>query len=169
MLRRRVIAPFNAWLSATSITKRFLTIGGVDNSLTDEAYDRPNYISGQGLYASSESPDGGWYNKGAFLEATTGYFGDVGRNTMSAPSIFGLDGELHKSFRMPYNEHHQFTLRFEAFNVLNHPVWGEPNPNILAGSAIAGAPTNAAHAGFGVITGTAISMRQLQLGAKYTF
>src|SRR2546427_8370096 len=30
MLRRRVIAPFKVCVSATSTTKRFLTIGGVD-------------------------------------------------------------------------------------------------------------------------------------------
>ncbi|HUA86217.1 MAG TPA: carboxypeptidase regulatory-like domain-containing protein [Bryobacteraceae bacterium] len=148
-----------------------LTIGGVDNSLTDEAYDRPNYISGQALYASNQAAGagGGWYNRNAFIEAPTGYFGDVGRNPVSAPAIFGLDGFLHKNFTMPYNEHHQLQLRFEAFNILNHPVWGEPNPNILAGAAIPGAPNGAARAGFGVITSTAIAMRQIQLGAKYTF
>ena len=148
-----------------------LTIGGVDNSLTDEAYDRPNYISGQAAYASNQASGagGGWYNRNAYVEAPTGYFGDVGRNSVAAPRIFGMDAFLHKNFAMPYNEHHQIQIRFEAFNVLNHPVWGEPSPNILAGAAIAGAPTGAAHAGFGVITGTAIAMRQLQLGAKYTF
>jgi hypothetical protein len=146
-----------------------LTIGGIDNSLTDEAYDRPIYVSGQAANASNQTPAGGWYNKSAYTEAPTGYFGDVGRNTVSAPRIFAFDSFLHKDFHMPYSEHHQLQLRFEAFNVLNHPVWGEPNPNILAGGAIPGAPIGAAHAGFGVISSTAISMRQMQLGAKYTF
>ena len=59
--------------------------------------------------------------------------------------------------------------RVEAFNVLNHPVWGAPNGNILAGGAFPGAPENAAHQGFGVITSTALPMRQIQLGLKYTF
>jgi hypothetical protein len=147
-----------------------LTIGGIDNSLTDEAYDRPNYVSGS-AYNSPQSVDGGWYNRSAYVEAPTGYFGNVARNSVSAPGIFGTDMELHKSFRMPYNEHHQFTLRFEAFNVLNHPVWGEPSPNILAGSQIAGEPATAARSGFGVISSTltTVPMRQLQLGAKYTF
>ncbi len=150
-----------------------LTIGGVDNSLTDEAYDRPNYIGGQARYAGNQAAGsgGGWYNRSAFIEAPTGYFGDVGRNFVSAPRIFGMDAFLHKNFAMPYNEHHQLQLRFEAFNVLNHPAWGEPNPNILAGAAIPGQPAGAARAGFGVITTTlsTIPMRQLQLGAKYTF
>jgi hypothetical protein len=149
----------------------WINIGGVDNSLTDEAYDRPNYVSGQSLYASDKTVDGGWYNRSAFVEAPTGYFGNLGRNPVSAPGIFGTDMELHKSFRMPYNEHHQFTLRFEAFNVFNHPVWNGPQQSILAGSAVPGEPATAAHLGFGVISSTlsTIPMRQLQLGAKYTF
>jgi len=144
-----------------------LTNGGVDNSETDEAYDRPNYVGGPAN--ASNQTTGGWYNRAAFAEAPPGTFGSVGRNTVTAPGIVMIDAELHKAFRMPYNEHHQVQLRFEAFNVLNHPNWGEPNPNILQGAAIAGAPAGTAHSGFGVISGTATAMRQLQLGLKYTF
>jgi hypothetical protein len=88
---------------------------------------------------------------------------------VTAPGTFGIDAELHKAFVMPYNEHHQLQFRFEAFNVLNHPNWGGPNGNILAGGAIPGAPAGSAHAGFGVISSIAIPMRQLQVALKYTF
>jgi len=142
-----------------------LTIGGVDNSSTTGGYDRPN-ATGLAANASSQST-AGWYNRSAFVEAPFGSYGNVGRNTVSAPGIFGFDAELHKAFKV--TEHHQFQFRFEAFNVLNHPNWSEPNPNILAGAAIAGQPSGAAHAGFGVISSTAGAMRQLQLGLKYTF
>jgi hypothetical protein len=47
-------------------------------------------------------------------------------------------------------------FRFEAFNVLNHPVWAAPNSNILS-------------TGFGTVTGTAVAMRQLQVALKYYF
>jgi hypothetical protein len=57
----------------------------------------------------------------------------------------------------------------EAFNVFNHPVWGAPNANILAGAAFQGAAPNAAHQGFRVISSTAIPMRQLQMALKYSF
>jgi hypothetical protein len=146
-----------------------LTIGGVDNSETDEAYDRPSYSTGP-VNASSQTPNH-WYNPSAFFEAAPGTFGDVGRNTMTAPGVFNIDAELHKSWTMPYSEHHHLQLRFEAFNVLNHPNFGEPNPNILQGAAIPGAPAGTAHAGFGVISGLSpgTTMRQLQVALKYTF
>ena len=72
---------------------------------------------------------------------------------------------------MPYREGHQVQFRAEAFNVLNHPNFGGPNGNILAGAAVAGAPANTPHQGFGVINtlATGIPMRQIQLGLKYTF
>ncbi len=169
-------AVIGGWQTGGTVTwqgglPQSLSIGGIDNSLTDEAYDRPDYVTGQSLYNSPKTVDGGWFNRAAYVEAPTGYFGDVARNNVSTPGIFGTDMELHKSFTMPYNEHHQLTLRFEAFNVFNHPVWSAPNGNILAGSQIAGEPATAARTGFGVISGTlgTIPMRQLQLGAKYTF
>jgi hypothetical protein len=59
--------------------------------------------------------------------------------------------------------------RFVAFNVFNHPSWGAPSRNIRAGAAFAGAPSNAARQGFGVISSTAIPMRQLQVALKYSF
>jgi hypothetical protein len=72
---------------------------------------------------------------------------------------------------MPYNEHHQVQFRVEAFNALNHPNFGGPSGNILAGAVSPGQPATAPHVGFGQINTLAsgISMRQLQLGLKYTF
>jgi hypothetical protein len=147
-----------------------LSIGAIDNSETNEAGDRPNYVSGQSIYASHESPQG-WYNPSAFVEAPAGTFGNVDRNSINSPGIFTIDAELHKEWTMPYSEHHRLQLRAEAFNVLNHPNFGEPNPNILAGAPIPGAPAGSAHAGFGVISGLApgTTMRQLQVALKYIF
>jgi hypothetical protein len=144
-----------------------LGIGGVDNSETTGGADRPN-ATGVSPYPSQQTT-AQWYNPAAYVEASPGQFGNVGRNTVNAPGTFNIDFELHKGWNMPYKEHHQLTLRFEAFNVLNHPNWGAPNPNILAGAAYPGQPATNAHTGFGVISSTAINMRQIQLGLKYTF
>jgi hypothetical protein len=62
---------------------------------------------------------------------------------------------LHKDIKTPYNEKHLLSIRFEAFNALNHPTWGTPNLTTTSST-------------FGRITGTG-AMRQLQLAAKYHF
>jgi len=146
-----------------------ITIGGVDNSITQNGYDRPN-ATGVSPTSGSQTT-AGWYNRAAYVEAPLGTYGNVGRDTVASPPMFGFDADLHKSWKMPYSERHQLQLRFEAFNVLNHPNWGGPNGNILAGAAIPGQPANAPHAGFGVISGLLqnTAMRQLQVAMKYTF
>lgn len=131
-----------------------ITIGGVDRSNTGVGNDRP-VATGISPYLSNPTPSR-WYNPSAFVEAAPGTWGNTGRNTAIGPRIFALDFDAHKEFRMPYGEGHTLQFRFEAFNVMNHPVWSNPNGNILS-------------SGFGTITGTAVPMRQLQLALKYFF
>ena len=145
-----------------------LSIGGVDNASTAAGgYDRPN-ATGVSPYLDNPTPSRYW-NPDAFAEAPPGQFGNVGRNAIQGPGIIGFDAEIHKQFRMPYKEGHMLQFRFEAFNVLNHPNWGMPNLNILSGAARPGLAATAAHQNFGVVTSTANSMRQIQLGLKYSF
>jgi hypothetical protein len=145
-----------------------LTIGGVDNASTsDGGYDRPN-STGLSPYLSNPTPSR-WLNPAAFTEAAPGFFGNVGRDTIEGPGIFNLDFEVHKQFRMPYNESHSLQFRFESFNSTNHPNWQMPTLNILSGSAFPGQPGTNAHQGFGVVGSTATNMRQIQLGLKYSF
>jgi hypothetical protein len=145
-----------------------LTIGGVDNASTAAGgYDRPNAAGISPYLADSTAPR--YWNLDAFSEAPPGQFGNAGRNAIQGPGIIGFDAEVHKQFRMPYKEGHALQFRFEAFNVLNHPNWGMPTLNILSGAARPGLPSTAAHQNFGVVTGTAGSMRQIQLGLKYSF
>ncbi len=80
---------------------------------------------------------------------------NVGRNTLIGPGVFNLDGSLLKNFYFLESKYLQF--RFEAFNALNHPNWGNPSVNI----------TNANS--FGTIGGTRGNMRQLQLALKLVF
>ena len=146
-----------------------LSIGGVDNAGTgNQGSDRPTYTGVGNGYAANRTTSH-WYDPASFVVAPAGTFGNVGRNTMLTPHFQSIDMALAKRFNMPYSEKHSIQLRLEAFNVFNHPVWGAPNGNILAGAPFPGAPSNAARQGFGVISTTAIPMRQLQLGLKYSF
>jgi hypothetical protein len=155
-----------------------LNIGGVDNSETTAGYDRPSG-TGAPAYPSNQTT-GGWFNPAAFVEAAPGTYGNVGRNTLITPGTFAINAEVHKNFHIPKLENHQLQFRAEAFNVLNHPNFGEPNPDILAGAAFPGQSSRDAHQGFGVISSLAglgpgatgnpaVPMRQLQLALKYTF
>lgn len=144
-----------------------LSIGGVDNAATsDGGYDRP-VSNGVSPYLDSPTPSR-WLNLAAFREAAPGFFGNVGRNTIQGPGIFNMDLEIHKQFRLP-KEGHLLQFRLETFNTLNHPNWGMPNLNILSGAAQPGHPGTDAHGNFGVVNGTSTSMRQVQLGLKYSF
>jgi len=131
-----------------------ITIGGSDRSGGGGLFDRPN-ATGISPYMSNPTPSA-WFNPAAFVLEPAGTFGNVGRNTAIGPGFFTLDFSAHKEFRMPYSEQHTLQFRFEAFNVLNHPVWGAPNSNTQS-------------SGFGTVTGTAVAMRQLQLALKYYF
>jgi hypothetical protein len=131
-----------------------VTIGGTDRSGAGGLFDRPN-ATGISPYLDSPTPSL-WFNPNAFQLQPAGTFGNVGRNSVVGPGIFALDFSAHKEFRMFYSERHTLQFRFEAFNVMNHPVWGAPN-------------TNTQTSGFGTVGGTAIAMRQLQVALKYYF
>ena len=66
-------------------------------------------------------------NKAAYTPAAPGFYGDVQRGSYTGPGLTNLDASLHKVFTMPYNEKHSLSIRFEAFNALNHPNWNNPN------------------------------------------
>ena len=131
-----------------------ITVGGADRSGTGGGYDRPN-ATGVTPYVSNPVPSF-WWDKAAFTANAAGTFGNVGRNSLVGPKYLTLDFSAHKDFPMFYKEGHLLQFRLEMFNVMNHPVWGIPNTNVTS-------------SGFGTITGTAVSMRQMQLALKYVF
>jgi hypothetical protein len=149
-----------------------LTIG-INNAGTNNPLpDRPSYSGAGSGYLSKHahtSQGVAWYDPASFVVAPQGSFGNVGRSSIITPAFQAFDLALHKQFHMGYKEGHILQFRLEAFNVLNHPVWAGPNGNILAGKPFPGAPANAAHDGFGIINSTALPMRQLQVGVKYSF
>jgi hypothetical protein len=132
---------------------------GFDNSAIAGAggnYDRPNSTGISPYLTGSARSLNTWVDKAAYKSAAPGFFGNVSRGSFTGPGFTNLDASLHKSFLMPYSEKHQLSIRFEAFNALNHPNWSNPTLNFSSST-------------FGRITGTANNMRQLQLAAKYHF
>src|SRR5271157_81409 len=118
--------------------------------------DRPNATGVSPYLSGSARSLNVWVNKAAYTPAAPGFYGNVQRGSYTGPGLTNLDASLHKVFNMPYNEKHQVSIRFEAFNALNHPNLGAPNLTYSSST-------------FGRIGGTATAMRQLQLAAKYQF
>jgi hypothetical protein len=132
--------------------------GVIYNSGSLEGFDRPNYVSGQPLYVANPSPSQ-WLNPLAFTRQSGG-FGNAGRNILKAPGLQDIDVALSKNTTI--RELVSLQFRAEAFNLLNHPNFGQPINNITAAT-------------FGQITSTRTargdlgSSRQLQLGMKLIF
>src|SRR6185369_3754680 len=125
---------------------------GTNRANTNIANDRPD-ATGQSISLATPTTDQ-WFNTAAFALQPIYNFGNAGRNTVLGPRGFYWDFSTHKDFRI--KEGHELQFRAEAFNVLNHPVWGLPNTSLSS--------TN-----FGRITSTNGSMRQMQLALKYVF
>jgi len=122
------------------------------------AFDRPDLVPGQSIALSNWTPEL-FFNKAAFVRHPRG-FGNAGRNIIEGPGFQDVDLSLAKSTRIKESVNLQF--RAEAFNVLNHPNFSQPNRMLTA-------------ADFGRITATRTtrgdlgSSRQIQLGMKLMF
>jgi hypothetical protein len=98
-----------------------------------------------------------WFNPAAFAQPAAYTFGDMGRNSLYGPGEKSLDFSMGKSFRLPkLGEGGLIQFRFDATDVLNHTSFANPNASIGTPNA-------------GIITGTTVSGRVLQLGARLAF
>ncbi len=100
-----------------------------------------------------------YFNTSAFVQPvynpSPGVFrlGSSGRNIVSGPGYFNLDGSMFKVIAI--NEKIKVEIRGEAFSVTNTPHWSNPD-------------TTVSDANYGYITG-ASGGRGMQLGAKLSF
>jgi hypothetical protein len=123
-----------------------------------ESFSRPNVVPGVSVSLPNPSP-GKWFNTAAFTRQASG-FGNAGRNILTAPGFQDVDFAISKATAIKESVALQF--RAEAFNLLNHPNFGQPANSITSAS-------------FGQITSTRTargdlgSSRQLQLSLKLIF
>jgi hypothetical protein len=143
------------WTVSTGFPLSILS--GKDQSNTGHGYDKPNAVPGASinLDASQRSTDR-WFNTSAVVLQPLGTYGNLGRNIVTSPGIFNVDFSTLKNFMFTERKYLQF--RFETFNFLNHPNFGDPNTGLTSG-------------GFGSINSTrgGIAMRQLQFSLKVVF
>ncbi len=116
---------------------------------------RPNLIGNPATSGSIYDRLNNYFNTAAFSRPAVDALGTAPRTlNMRSPAFNTLDMALIKDFKT--TEKQYFEFRLEAQNAFNHPVFSAP------GTAFG---SNA----FGVINGTAIGPRNVQLGFKYYF
>ncbi len=105
-----------------------------------------------------------WFDLSCFAPPadTTGTFGNSGRNILRGPGQFNIDASLIKNTQIGRLD---TEIRIEAFNVLNHPQFAQPNGNIEAGTA--GQITAMLSSASCALCGT--TERQVQIGVKVRF
>ena len=98
---------------------------------------RPDLVSGVPLYAAGRTINN-WFNPAAFAEPAKFAWGNLGRNIGRGPGYYEIDTALEKKTTL--TERLALDFRAEAFNLFNHPIYGDPDSDVSDGSA------------FGVIT-----------------
>jgi len=138
----------------------FTINGGSGNNQSDaqQGGDRADIVSGQ-AFDVRQGGQANWlahyFNPDAFIQNPVGTFGDSGKNMFQGPPIKTIDAGIAKNWTMFERYHLQF--RWEMFNALNHPNFGNPDSNATDGSS------------FGKITSLQLPMRVMQAGLKFTF
>jgi len=102
-----------------------LTVMDGDVSNVGAGFDRPNATGTLTALSRRSRNVFQWFNTGAYVQQPDFTFGNVGRNTVVGPGIVQWDFSTLKDFHFTESKFLQF--RFEAFNFLNHPNWGDPD------------------------------------------
>jgi hypothetical protein len=92
-----------------------------------------------------------WFDKTAYVVPAAGVQGTVTRNSLRGPATAEFDFSALKNFTI--SEKLTAQLRAEAFNIINHPNFGNPNAIISNGNV-------------GTITATSFDNRDLQFALK---
>jgi hypothetical protein len=150
-------AILGGWQLSTILTKSsgfpLTAYTGADRSNTGGGQDRPNATGGDPNLPGDQQTIARWFSTDAFVQQPFGTFGNVGRNTIIGPGISNVDASIMRNFRMA-NKYLQF--RFEAFNMLNNPIWNDPSTTLTSST-------------YGAINMTRKPMRELQFGLKFVF
>ena len=131
--------------------------GSVQNG-GDNCY--PDNLGGNSNLPDSQRGPQRWFNTGNFVNRINDpslpqyRFGNNARNNVIGPPIVDVDFSVFKDFH--FTETRLLEFRSEFFNLLNHPIFGQPNTTV-------GTP------GFGGITGTRVDSREIQFALKLVY
>jgi hypothetical protein len=142
-------------------------VPGSDRSLTTTGYDRTNATGISPKLSNPKTSE--WFNIDAFSLQPLGTYGNAGRDVAISPGIFSWDFSTLKNFYFTEKKYLQF--RFEVFNFLNHPNFGDPNLTLGNNRVDSSGQPIVGTGSFGTITSTraGIDMRELQFSLKVIF
>ena len=104
-----------------------------------------------------------YFDPSAFSVPLPGTLGNVGRNTITGPSVFNMDISLQKEFLIDAKRRLQF--RAEFFNLPNHTNLEKPGNTTVFSGAYPGRLNPIA----GRIRSTATTARQIQFALRFSF
>ncbi len=156
--------PLGGWQLGGILTLRGglpLTVTTTQGVQSTGTGNRPNRICDGNL--SNPTIDR-WFDTACFVPASdiTGTYGNAGRGIIRGPGSFNIDASIVKHTAIG---RYGTEIRLEAFNVLNHPQFG--NPNTTIGNAAAGTISSMLSSPSCALCGT--TERQVQLAVKVKF
>jgi hypothetical protein len=89
---------------------------------------RPDAVLGVSPIPAGGQSINDWINIDAYATPANGVFGDLGRDTVTGPNLFQIDGALQKDTSI--KERMALIFRVDVFNAFNHPELGSPNLNV---------------------------------------
>jgi hypothetical protein len=150
---------FAATLVAQGGNPVSITTGGNNSSYNQSgSYTQyANLVGNYKLSGSTKSRLNEWYNLSALAVPAPATYGDFRRNIVYGPGLSDVNAQLGKNFILWPERGVQMHIEGEAFNVLNHPSFGQPGNNAIG-------PGESAQ-----ITGVTVGGRDLMLYGKITF
>jgi len=96
--------------------------------------ERPDLVPGRSSNPTSVriTPTGVFgFDQSAFQLQPSGVFGNLGRNTLTAPGVREVDFSIAKNTK--FTEGTSLQLRVDVFNLANHTNFGFPNAALFTG------------------------------------
>jgi hypothetical protein len=134
------------------------TIGANGNQLNTPGISQTANMNGDFKVIGDIGNTVRWFDPAPFSQPTGVTIGNTGRNQFRGPGGWTLDASLFRSF--PMGGQRRLELRIEGGNILNHPIFGNPNGDV-----------NSANFGrvSGIVGGGSYIERQVKLGVRFTF
>jgi carboxypeptidase family protein len=153
----------------------FTVIEGFNRSFNQQSdasvvADRPNWNPNfQGNVILGDPAR--WFDPSAFTLQPAGFYGNVGRNTLTGPGFANLDLSFSKNFL--FQEQRALEFRTDLFNLFNHPNFATPRSptgaQVSGGVIVFPDATGVPAGSAGQVFNTVSDSRQIQFSLRYRF